>query len=507
MPNAIIIQKASLASLEAQSLITELNQSLASANPDPAAHSWTLSTADVSPNLGAFVIAYDSETNEAIGCGAIRKIAWDNSSSDVSSAVAELKRMFVKSTHRGKGIGKQIVTELERIARHECGVSMLVLETGPYLTGAIAMYRRCGFDVIPLFGEYEEKGEKFSLCILYLVNSHNNPISPPNTLPGTFECSWLDKRLADSEFSHPRHKHDPIDHTQNLAHTPAAPITAATLDQEILNPINNPLLHLHQTWKTTCVHPSKVQEMLSWHINKTDPTDNDALRTVFYDDAAVDAWVHQRFRGTKALVVWNWIALNDEWTNPRVMQERLAYAGVKRSDLFRIMVVWYYGGLYMDIDVRKEQSWRPLVHGNTAVMAFEGNRDYALCGMYAAGVAGHPFFSFLLDFIVEAALDMGRSLARSCSPMDLAGPKAVARAYQAYSENCGVGGEFPLVALSNELVQGERDNQDSCPGCWANHINNCTWCHKDGGENPGISEGCQEVSKFMPKGSLISVNA
>ncbi|KAJ3028824.1 UNVERIFIED_CONTAM: hypothetical protein HDU68_000787 [Siphonaria sp. JEL0065] len=158
------VRKTSLASPIAIELITKLNESLAAANQDPAAHSWTLNTQDVAPGLGAFVVVYDLETNRGIACGAIRKIALNDSETEHTSKVAELKRMFVLPEYRGQRVGSLIVGELERLAKLECSVERLVLETGPYLKEAIRLYEHCGFVKIPLFGEYIEKGEDFSVC-------------------------------------------------------------------------------------------------------------------------------------------------------------------------------------------------------------------------------------------------------------------------------------------------------------------------------------------------------
>ncbi|ORY44290.1 hypothetical protein BCR33DRAFT_716864 [Rhizoclosmatium globosum] len=165
-PPKYAVRKTSLASAEAQALIGQLNQALYDANPNPAAHSWTISTQDVAPGLGAFVIAYKTDTNEPVGCGAIRKIVLDESSglTEHTTTVAELKRMFVKKEFRGERIGRLIVAALEVIAKEECGVDRLVLETGPYLGDAIRLYEKCGFENIPLFGEYAEKGPEFSAC-------------------------------------------------------------------------------------------------------------------------------------------------------------------------------------------------------------------------------------------------------------------------------------------------------------------------------------------------------
>jgi GNAT superfamily N-acetyltransferase len=65
----------------------------------------------------------------------------------------EVKRVFVRADHRGQGISKQLMLELEEIAR-ERGVTSLILQTGNRQTEAIALYERIGYLPIERFGAY-----------------------------------------------------------------------------------------------------------------------------------------------------------------------------------------------------------------------------------------------------------------------------------------------------------------------------------------------------------------
>ena len=81
---------------------------------------------------------------EAIGCGAILKDprGW-----------GELKRMYVKPNQGGRGIGRRVLGELERIARG-AGIALLRLETGIHNTEALALYRHADFNECEPFGDY-----------------------------------------------------------------------------------------------------------------------------------------------------------------------------------------------------------------------------------------------------------------------------------------------------------------------------------------------------------------
>ncbi len=66
---------------------------------------------------------------------------------------AEVKRMFVDSEQRGKGIAEKILQALEEIAAKN-GNSIVRLETGSKHTAAIKFYTRMGYYRITQFGDY-----------------------------------------------------------------------------------------------------------------------------------------------------------------------------------------------------------------------------------------------------------------------------------------------------------------------------------------------------------------
>jgi len=73
----------------------------------------------------------------------------------------EVKRVYVRSDYRGQGISKQLMLELEVIAR-ERGVPRLILQTGDRQAEAIALYLKIGYVPIDRFGLYEPV--PFFLC-------------------------------------------------------------------------------------------------------------------------------------------------------------------------------------------------------------------------------------------------------------------------------------------------------------------------------------------------------
>jgi putative acetyltransferase len=147
----IEIRRQDILSPAAQQLIRLLNAELEARYPEEGANFFRLDPDEVSEGRGGFFVAYLDDN--PVGCGAIRRI---------ESAVAEIKRMYVAPSNRGRGIGGKILAELEAEALR-LGIRRLVLETGPRQPEAIAIYKRAGFVEIPLFGEYNDPA--FSLCM------------------------------------------------------------------------------------------------------------------------------------------------------------------------------------------------------------------------------------------------------------------------------------------------------------------------------------------------------
>jgi GNAT superfamily N-acetyltransferase len=88
-----------------------------------------------------------------VGCGAFKKFA---------DQTAEIKRMFVRPEHRGRGIAGVILRELEDWA-FRLGFTAAVLETGYKQPEAIRLYEKSNYKVIPNYGPYRDV--KTSVCM------------------------------------------------------------------------------------------------------------------------------------------------------------------------------------------------------------------------------------------------------------------------------------------------------------------------------------------------------
>jgi GNAT superfamily N-acetyltransferase len=102
--------------------------------------------AEFAPPRGLFVVGYAD--GEPVACGGWRSRGGD----------AEIKRMYVVSSARGKGFARSLLTELERSAA-AAGRNRAVLETGTKQPEAIGLYLSSGYHEIPGFGRYRDEPE------------------------------------------------------------------------------------------------------------------------------------------------------------------------------------------------------------------------------------------------------------------------------------------------------------------------------------------------------------
>lgn len=99
-----------------------------------------------------FLVARSAHDGEAVGCVGLRLLG---------DARAEIKRMFVRPTARGFGIGRGLLRAIEQEAA-DLGVTMMLLETAPPQETAIRLYESAGYARVPCWGEYAR--DPISIC-------------------------------------------------------------------------------------------------------------------------------------------------------------------------------------------------------------------------------------------------------------------------------------------------------------------------------------------------------
>jgi GNAT superfamily N-acetyltransferase len=126
---------------QVRALLSELDEVLGAAYPPDQRHALSLDQL-FQQHVRFFVARI---TYAAVGCGGVA----------FPGGFAEVKRMYMRPSVRGRGVGKALLAHIEAEAR-AVGVPVLRLETGTYQTEAVGLYERCGFCRCIPFGHYAD---------------------------------------------------------------------------------------------------------------------------------------------------------------------------------------------------------------------------------------------------------------------------------------------------------------------------------------------------------------
>jgi putative acetyltransferase len=158
MYGSVSISSAQLSSTDAMALIAHLDADLADRYPGLDRNTRMLTPEQLRAGHGVFLIA--SAGGEPVGCGALRRL---------DCSTGEIKRIYVRPSARGSGVGRRLLAELEWHAR-KLDMYGLVLHTGLRQPAAIRLYENTGFTRIASFGEYTDsnKGICMGKAIVWL---------------------------------------------------------------------------------------------------------------------------------------------------------------------------------------------------------------------------------------------------------------------------------------------------------------------------------------------------
>ena len=117
---------------------------------------------------GLLIVATDAD-GVTVGCAGLALLA---------GTVAEVKKVYVAPTARGRGLGERLVEEVERLARAH-GRTRVRLDTRADLVEARRLYARLGYDEVEAFntGPYAEHW--FAKDLLALHDQHGHAQQPP----------------------------------------------------------------------------------------------------------------------------------------------------------------------------------------------------------------------------------------------------------------------------------------------------------------------------------------
>jgi GNAT superfamily N-acetyltransferase len=97
---------------------------------------------ELGPPGGAWVVAYLD--GRPVGCGGLKA---------VDAEMAEIRRVFLDRLARGRGIGRQLLQELEEHARR-LGYQRVRLTTGDRQPEALGLFRAAGYVEVADFNGY-----------------------------------------------------------------------------------------------------------------------------------------------------------------------------------------------------------------------------------------------------------------------------------------------------------------------------------------------------------------
>jgi putative acetyltransferase len=133
------IEPVATATDDLRELIGELDRVLAAEYLPEQRHGLALE-ALFQPHIRFFLARLNGA---AVGCGGVALL----------DDFAEVKRMYVRETVRGRGAAQALLTRIETEAR-AAGCAVLRLETGERQAAALRFYARSGFTPCAAFGDY-----------------------------------------------------------------------------------------------------------------------------------------------------------------------------------------------------------------------------------------------------------------------------------------------------------------------------------------------------------------
>ena len=163
-PLSVLVERASEPTEDVRALVRALEHELAQHYTPEQRHGLALD-AIFQPHIRFYVAMVEGK---AVGCGGV----------GLFSDFAELKRMFVQSAARGRGIADAILARLAAEA-WDSDKTLLRLETGTRQAAAIRFYERNGFQRCEAFPPYSSMTAHAIATSVFLEKRLTSPILDP----------------------------------------------------------------------------------------------------------------------------------------------------------------------------------------------------------------------------------------------------------------------------------------------------------------------------------------
>lgn len=138
---AVSVQVVDPASADARACLAAYVAELRERFPEGFDEADLVQPQEVQGDSGVFLVAY--EDGCPVGCGALRAL---------EPGAGEIRHVWVAAGTRGLGVGRRLLTGLEREAAAR-GFGVVRLGTHRALTEAVQMYRSSGYTEIPAYGQ------------------------------------------------------------------------------------------------------------------------------------------------------------------------------------------------------------------------------------------------------------------------------------------------------------------------------------------------------------------
>jgi hypothetical protein len=264
---------------------------------------------------------------------------------------------------------------------------------------------------------------------------------------------------------------------------------------------------LHQSWANRCI-PEKWASFVATWAGQPKVT-----KYILWTDDTMDQLIVDIFSCTTLGYVWRYLTSSQNSKEPN--------EAVKRSDIFRFLVIFVFGGMYADLDMVARGAdvtelqrattivWEPmsaqqLYHMNTtsardAASALRHDGRLVLITFLVAASRGDPFIRYVLNHQIEWQLIRAVAETRRGdawwdfrrvylnNAVAESGPSVVARAYHSYVQRQGSGAN--LTTMTSDEVN-----------YWAVHENSCSWC--PGNKINWKTARCIDISELVPSSKL-----
>jgi len=176
---------------------------------------------------------------------------------------------------------------------------------------------------------------------------------------------------------------------------------------------------LYQTSRSRCMHPDIAEIMAQWR----DPNILPGFSHFFYDDEAMDAFLFDKERWEDTFPSLHFgLQCIDKIHNPTM-----------KADIWRYLVLWEYGGLYIDIDAGPTGFNASTIQPDDDGLFYLQDRGF-IAQFFLIVSPRHPLMFYAVHAAIQNLLRYLGELSVS-DPAKTTGPRAIVDSMRAFMNN------------------------------------------------------------------------